>query len=73
MMKEQDFLEQLAELMDTEGELTMDRELSTIEEWDSLSHVAFLALCAGNSQKKVLPQEVKEAKTVRDLYQLMQG
>lgn len=72
-MDEKDFLEQLTDLMDTEEELTMDRELSTIEEWDSLSHVAFLAMCASSGQKKVYPQEVKAAKTVHDLYQLVQG
>ena len=45
-MTEQMFLEEMTDLMDTEEELSMDTALSDIEEWDSLSHVAFMAFAA---------------------------
>ena len=71
-MNENEFVAKMVELMDTEADLTMDTELSTIEEWDSLSYVAFLAMCRAQS-KKVAPNDVTDAKTLRDLYVLMTG
>ncbi len=70
---EKEFLGKLAELMDTEQELTMDTELDNIDEWDSLSYVAFLAMCATYSDKKIAPSDVKNAKTIRELYSLFSG
>lgn len=72
-MTEQNFLEEMTDLMDTEQELSMDTALSEIEEWDSLSHVAFMALVATKNLGKASPQEVKSAKTLRDLYDLLTG
>ena len=72
-MTEKEFVEKMVELMDTEDEVTMDSVLADIEEWDSLSYVAYLAMCAGISDQKILPKDVKAAKTIRDLYQLLKG
>ncbi len=71
-MDEKAFSDYLRDLMDLEEALPMNRELSTIEEWDSLSCVAFLSFCASHAQKKVYLKDVKEAKTIRDLYNLIQ-
>lgn len=73
IMSENKFIEELVELMDTEEELTMDSVLSDIDEWDSLSYVAFLAMAAANSEKRIAPQAVKSAVLVRDLYELAFG
>lgn len=70
-MSEQEFLEKLVEIMDTEEELGMDSVLTDIEEWDSLSYVSFLAICSRVAKTRVDPQEVRDALTVRHLYQLM--
>ena len=51
----------------------METRLSDVEEWDSLSHVAFMALVATKASGKVAPTDVKTAQTVRDLYQLLYG
>ena len=59
--------------MDTEDEITMDSRLAEIEEWDSLSYVAFLAMCATASDRKIAPADVKQAETIRDLYALYRG
>ncbi len=72
-MTEQMFLEEMTDLMDTEEELSMDTALSGIEEWDSLSHVAFMAFAATKAGGKVAPADVKKAKTMRDLYGLLCG
>lgn len=72
-MNENEFVEKMVELMDTEAELTMDTELAEVEEWDSLSYVAFLAMARANSDRKVKPIDVRNAKTVRDLYNIMVG
>ncbi len=72
-MTEQEFLGKMTELMDTETEITMDSTLADIEEWDSLSYVAYLAMCATVSDKKIQPADVKAAVTIRDLYVLLTG
>lgn len=72
-MNEQDFLNDLMDLMDTEDKITMETRLSDVEEWDSLSHVAFMALAATKASGKVAPTDVKTAQTVRDLYHLLYG
>ena len=51
----------------------LEAALSEIEEWDSLSHVAFMALAATKAAGKVAPADVKGAQTVRDLYHLLTG
>lgn len=72
-MNEKEFIKKMTELMDTEEELAMDSKLEDIEEWDSLSYVAYLAMCATVSDKKILPADVKKAETIHDLYVLLTG
>lgn len=70
-MTERTFLDEMTDLMDTEQELSMDTALADIEEWDSLSHVAFMAYAATHNLGNVSPQDVKKAKTLCDLYELL--
>ena len=72
-MEEKDFLEKMAEIMDTEAELSMDTALKDVEEWDSLSYVAFLAFGATIAKEKIWPADVKAAENLRDLYHLLMG
>jgi acyl carrier protein len=72
-MKEQEFLKTMVEIMDTEAEITMDSVLDEIEEWDSLSYVAFLAMSRAKTDKTIAPADVKAAKTIGDLYALITG
>ena len=71
-MTEKDFLENMVELMDTEDELTMDTNLLDIEEWDSLSFVSFIAFANAQAGKKLTLDMVRSAKTVSDLYHLIE-
>ena len=68
---EQEFLDKLTDLMDTEQEITMETKLKEIEEWDSLSFVAFLAMANSTYQKSIKPVEVRSAQAVKDLYNLV--
>ncbi len=69
-MEEQKFIDKMIEIMDTEYPLEMDTNLADVEEWDSLSYVTFLTMCKG-MQKKVVPDAILSAVTVRDLYRLL--
>ena len=71
-MTKNDFLKKLVDLMDTEEELTMDTTLENIEEWDSLSFVSFIAFANTQAGKKITPDVVRSAKTVGELYQLLE-
>ena len=72
-MTENAFIEKMVDLMDTEDELTMDTNLLDIEEWDSLSFVSFIAFANAKVGKKVTSDMVRSAKTVSDLYHLIEG
>lgn len=70
-MSDKEFLEIMGEILDTDKDLTMDTVLDTVEEWDSLSYVMFQAQMLAKVQKKMIPSDVKKAKTIGDLYALI--
>ena len=71
-MKVDEFLKNLTEIMDTETELTLDTKLSDVEEWDSLSLVSFLSFCNARLKRPILPEEIKKAQTVKDLFAIVE-
>lgn len=66
-----DFIVKMTDLLDTEIEISSETILSDIEEWDSLSFVAFLAMGNASYNKRISPDDVKSAKTIGDLYRLV--
>lgn len=70
-MNQDVFMEKMADLLDCENEITMNSVLNDIEEWDSLSIVSFLAMANTYNKRKIEPAKIREAVTVRDLYDLM--
>ena len=70
-MTEEQFLEKMLDLLDTEEKITMDSLLNDIEEWDSLSYVSFLAMANVSAGKKLDPNSVRGAKTIGDLFELV--
>ncbi len=70
IMNEQEFIDKMTDIMDTEYPLEMDTKLADVEEWDSLSYVTFLTMCKG-LHKKVIPDAILSATTVKDLYKLI--
>ena len=65
------FLEKMTDILDCEQEVTMETVLADLEEWDSLSLVSFMAMANAAYGKKVIPADVKMAKTVAALYELV--
>lgn len=65
------FIEKIIDVMDIEEEITADTILEDLEEWDSLSLVSFMAMANAAYGKKVVAADVKMAKTVADLYELV--
>ena len=71
-MTVEDFKEKMLDLLDREEELDLEDKLNDIEEWDSLSYVAFLAMASEFTDRVIRASEVRNAKTVGDLYELIQ-
>ena len=65
------FIEKIIDVMDIEEEITADTVLEDLEDWDSLSLVSFMAMANAAYGKKVVAADVKMAKTVADLYELV--
>jgi len=65
------FIEKMKELIDTEMEINGETFLANIEEWDSLSFVSFLTMANVIYGKKVKSEDVRQAKTINDLYNLI--
>lgn len=65
------FLEKMLEVLDSDQGITMDTLLSSLEEWDSLSVISFLAMVNLNTGKKLEPVKVQEAVYIKDLYHLV--
>ena len=72
-MTAEEFIKKLVELMDTEAQINLSTKLADVEDWDSLSMVSFFSFCNANSTRKVLPEEIKAAQTVEDLFNLTNG
>ncbi len=71
-MDEKEFLQKLKEnILDTDSELTLDTPLKSVEEWDSLSFVAFGGFLAANG-KAFDRDALKKAQSVGDLFALVQ-
>ena len=68
---EKEFLEKMIDILDCEQEVSMDSILGEIEECDSLSFVSFLAMANASYGKKVIPANVKSAKTIADLFEIV--
>lgn len=66
------FLERMADILDVEDEITLDTNLSELDEWDSLSIVSYIAMANASCGKKVDVKRVREAVTIQDLYNLLQ-
>lgn len=55
------------------ADITPESELSSFPAWDSLGLVTFLAVTDQEYKKQISAQQVRDAKTVSDLYSLVAG
>ncbi|MBF0177398.1 MAG: acyl carrier protein [Magnetococcales bacterium] len=65
------FLEQLAEILDTDVELTAETVLATIEEWDSLAWLHFMTLADETYGKQIKGKDLAKCTTIQELYRLV--
>lgn len=70
-MERDEFIEKLKDLLDCECEIEMETSLDDIEEWDSLGIITFLAEMGKHAASQIKADDVKNAKTVQDLYGLL--
>ena len=71
-MTKEIFLERMADILDVEDEITLDTNLSELDEWDSLSIVSYVAMANAACGKKGDVKSVREGVTIQDLYNLLQ-
>ena len=71
-LKADEFIIKLTDIMDTDAQLTLETKLSDVEEWDSLSAVAFYSFCDSKLGKKIDVEALKAAQNVNDLYKLVE-
>jgi len=70
-MTAEEFIKRLTELMDTETQLELSTKLADVEEWDSLSMVSFYSFCDSKLNRRLLPEQIKSAQTIEDLFKLV--
>lgn len=71
-MDRQEKLNLMEQIMDLEvGTLSESDSLSSYEEWDSLSVLAFMSTLTSKFHKNVMPKEIKNLITVADAIDLM--
>lgn len=71
-MEVNEFITKLTDIMDTDAQLTLETKLSDVEEWDSLSAISFFSFCNVTLGKEIDVDALKAAKTVKDLYKLIE-
>ena len=72
-MEEKDKLAILEDIMELEaGSLAPGAMLEDIEEWDSLSALAFVVMLGDEFQRKISGQEIRKFKTVQDMLDVME-
>lgn len=69
---EEKVIEMLEEILELdEGELTMDTDLSEVEEWDSISKLALMAEIKKNWKKNLTVDEIKKVQQVKDICEFL--
>lgn len=72
-MEEKDKLAILEDIMELEaGSLVPEAMLEDMEEWDSLSALAFVVMLGDEFQRKISGQEIRKFKTVQDMLDVME-
>lgn len=72
-MTAQEKIAMLEDIMELDaGTLTPETVLSTLEEWDSITLLSFIAMMEDEFHKIVSGSEVKQLKTVSDVMDIME-
>ena len=71
-MNAKSFVEELENMLEVQpGSLSMETNVKAHERWDSLAFVSFLAIADSTFGVRVAPDDLREAQTVADLFDLV--
>jgi acyl carrier protein len=72
-MNEQEFIASIEELLEIDpGSISLETQLDSLEQWDSLAFVSFLALADSKYGVRVTPTELRASKSIADLMKLVE-
>ena len=66
-----EFIEKFKEALDVEGEFDINIELEEFEEWDSMGYISVMSMLDEEYGKEVNANQLKDCKTIADLYELV--
>jgi len=66
-----EFIEKFKEALDIEGEFDINVELEEFEEWDSMGYISVMSMLDEEYGKEVNANQLKDCKTLADLYELV--
>jgi acyl carrier protein len=66
-----EFIKKFKEALDVEGEFDINIELEEFEEWDSMGYISVMSMLDEEYGKEVNANQLKDCKTLADLYELV--
>lgn len=70
MMTKEEIIKNISEILEQDNILSDDTDLSTIEEWDSLTFVSILVFFKKNLNVSIDATNFKDCKTLKDVLAL---
>lgn len=72
-MNEHEFIANMEELLETDqGSISLATQLDSLQQWDSLAFVSFLAMADSKCGVRVAPTELRQCKSIADLMKLVE-
>ena len=72
-MNEPEFIATMEELLETDpGSIGLATQLCSLQQWDSLAFVSFLAMAHSKYGVPVAPTELRQCKSIADLMKLVE-
>jgi len=66
-----EFIEKFKDALDIEDEFDINVELEEFEEWDSMGYISVMSMLDEEYGKEVNANQLKDCKTLADLYELV--
>lgn len=70
-MNQEELIKNLTSVLQTDKNLTVDTELSSLEEWDSLGMIATISYININLKKNFSFENLKNVKYIKDLVDIL--
>lgn len=62
------FIENFAEALEREGDIKMEDEFRSYEEWSSIAYLSVIAMMDGEYDTQIEEADFKKLRTVQDIY-----